>query len=139
MPTVGVFAAIFDEEGCILCVKHAYGRQVWHLPGGRMEPGESVHDALKRETREEAGYLVEPMQLIGVYSHPKQDDLVVLLEAAIVGREPWEPNDEISDIGFFVDGAFPESLHPWALKKVRDAFASERGFVQCWSRVVEAP
>ena len=67
-----------------------------------------------------------------------QDKLVVFLEAAAVGREPWEPDAEIGEIGFFAEGALPESVHPWALKKIRDAYSGERGFVQCWSRVAEA-
>lgn len=138
MPTVGVIAAIFDEDRRILCAKHEYGRRLWHLPGGRMESGESVHDTLKRETREETGYLVEPIRLIGVYSHPAQNNVVIFFEATIVGREPWEPNDEISQTGFFMEDALPETVHPWASKKISDAFSSESGFVQCWSRVADA-
>ena len=138
MPTVGVFAAIFDENRRILCVKHEYGAKLWHLPGGGVEPGESVHDALIREIREETGYVVEPAQLIGVYSHPAQDNVVIFVEAVVVGREQWEPNAEIGQIAYFSDGAYPDTLHPWARRKIHDAFSGERGFVQCWSRVADS-
>jgi 8-oxo-dGTP diphosphatase len=41
MPSVGVFAAIFDEQRRILCVRQNYGPRKWTLPGGKMEAGES--------------------------------------------------------------------------------------------------
>ena len=49
MPTLGVFAAIFDDIGRILCVRMNYAMQAWTTPGGRVEQGESPLAALKRE------------------------------------------------------------------------------------------
>lgn len=60
MTTIGVFAAIFDDEGRILCVKRAYGPQNWTTPGGRMDSGESPIVALEREVREETGISSRP-------------------------------------------------------------------------------
>lgn len=97
MPTVGVFAASFDDAGRILCVKQEYGPRRWTLPGGRMETGESVPDALRREVLEETGYVIEPGRLIGVSSAPSRDDVVLFLEATIIDREAWQPvqDDEV--------------------------------------------
>jgi mutator protein MutT len=39
----------------------------WSLPGGRLEVGETVEQAVVREAREETGLEVEPRRLLGVY------------------------------------------------------------------------
>ena len=49
IPTLGVFAAITDEEGRILCVRMNYATRAWTTPGGRVELRLSPLDALKRE------------------------------------------------------------------------------------------
>src|SRR5258706_2499936 len=43
----------------------------WGLPGGYVEPGESVTSATQREVREETGYEIEVGRLVGVYSDPR--------------------------------------------------------------------
>ncbi|WP_457626501.1 NUDIX domain-containing protein [Persephonella sp.] len=43
------------------------------IPGGFVEIGESVEDALKREMKEETGLNVEIVRLLGVYSQPDRD------------------------------------------------------------------
>lgn len=49
------FTCVVDESGRILMVRHErLGVLRWELPGGHVEPGESVADAAIRETREEA-------------------------------------------------------------------------------------
>lgn len=101
MPTVGVFAAIFDEHRRLLCVKQNYGACQWTTPGGAIEAGESPAVALEREVREESGYLVQTGHLIGVYAKPFNDDIVLFFTAHVLGQEAWQPDDEISELGFF--------------------------------------
>ncbi len=43
----------------------------WRVPGGRVEPGESVTNAAIREVRDEAGLAIKIIRLLGVYSDPK--------------------------------------------------------------------
>lgn len=41
-------------------------RGSWYLPAGRMEPGETIVEALQREVKEEAGLQCEPLTLLSV-------------------------------------------------------------------------
>ncbi|MDE0020180.1 MAG: NUDIX hydrolase [Candidatus Poribacteria bacterium] len=66
---VAVFALILDPEGRFLLVKHP--RRGWGFPGGKVEEGENLIEALKREIKEETGVEAEVGQLAGVYSKPK--------------------------------------------------------------------
>ncbi len=72
---MGSCAVIFDgQHQKILLTRRADNGQ-WCVPGGRMEPGESVEECCRREVLEETGLEVEVKRLIGVYSN--RDQLVV--------------------------------------------------------------
>jgi len=67
-PLVGVGAVIFDNHGRALLIQRGTephkGR--WSIPGGLVELGEPILDALRRELKEETGLLVEPKAVIEV-------------------------------------------------------------------------
>jgi 8-oxo-dGTP pyrophosphatase MutT (NUDIX family) len=65
----GVTAVILTPEGLLLQRRSDNG--LWGLPGGSVEPGESVTEAVVREVREETGLDVRPTRLVGVYSAPE--------------------------------------------------------------------
>lgn len=125
MPKVGVFAAVFDKNNKILCVKINYGSGNWTLPGGHLENNESLYDGVKREVLEETGYIVDIENLISVYSAPKKDDIVFLFKAKIKRQIEWKPNDEIQQIGFFERNALPSQIHPWNIKRINDAYENK--------------
>src|SRR6516225_7479802 len=78
--TLGVRALVIDEAGRIFLVKHTYVRG-WHLPGGGVEPGETLLDALVRELKEEGNIeLTAPPALHAVYFNTRvsQRDHVAL-------------------------------------------------------------
>ena len=64
-----VSAVIFDRRGRLLLQQRSDGGQ-WGLPGGSVEIGESVRDAVRREVQEETGLHVSVRRLVGVYSEP---------------------------------------------------------------------
>jgi 8-oxo-dGTP diphosphatase len=130
MPTLGVFAAISDDSSRILCVRMNYATRAWTTPGGRVEPGESPLDALKREVLEESGLDVEVGELVGVYSKPYKDDVGLFFRASVVGRNAWQPNDEISQVGYFGRNELPEPMGPVVRTPIIDALDGARGIVR---------
>jgi len=73
-PILTVDGVIF-EKGKILLVRRAIYpfQNYWVLPGGHVEYGERVEQAIKREMKEELGLSIKIKKLIGVYSNPKRD------------------------------------------------------------------
>lgn len=69
MPThiVAVGGFVENEDGHLLLVKTQHDG--WVFPGGQVELGENLLDALSREIKEESGIDAVPVQLIGVYSN----------------------------------------------------------------------
>ncbi len=64
LPRIRV-AAVIIEDNAVLLVKHRKaGREYWMLPGGGVDYGESLHEALVRELLEETGLRIEPGDLV---------------------------------------------------------------------------
>ncbi|WP_026454783.1 NUDIX hydrolase [Saccharomonospora iraqiensis] len=67
VPSVTV--AIRDEHGRILLI-HKIDNNLWALPGGGHDPGESIIDTAIREVKEETGLDIEVTGLVGTYTNP---------------------------------------------------------------------
>jgi 8-oxo-dGTP pyrophosphatase MutT (NUDIX family) len=108
--TLGVRALVIDEQRRILLVQHSYVRG-WHLPGGGVEPGETLIDALIRELREEANIEpTAPPRLHGIFFNERvslRDHVAVyvLQDFRKIG-EPV-PDREIVAHGFFALDGLP--------------------------------
>jgi 8-oxo-dGTP pyrophosphatase MutT (NUDIX family) len=66
----GGSALVVDEQGRILLQRRADSGN-WSLPGGTMELGETLGGAVVRETREETGFDVELIGILGIYTDPR--------------------------------------------------------------------
>lgn len=128
----GVFAAIFDDQGRLLCVRHSYGKGLWSLPGGGIEDNETVIDALKREVLEETGLEVEPDVLIGSYSRPEPGRQTVLIRCKVVGGWLVSSSEEIAELRYFSQPEIPDGLSPAGRARVRDAFSGQLGYVRAF-------
>ncbi|MBO0751424.1 MAG: NUDIX domain-containing protein, partial [Bradyrhizobiaceae bacterium] len=108
--TLGVRGVVIDAQDRVFLVKHTYVGG-WHLPGGGVEPGESVFDALARELKEEGNIEVvgTPAQF-AVYFHPtvsKRDHVVLFVVRDFCQPAPPVPDREIMAHGFFPRNALP--------------------------------
>ena len=65
-----VTAVVEDDAGRILLI-HKTDNDLWALPGGGHDIGESIRDTVVREVREETGYEVEVAGIVGTYTNPK--------------------------------------------------------------------
>jgi ADP-ribose pyrophosphatase YjhB (NUDIX family) len=63
-------AIITNEQGEILLHRRS-DNNLWALPGGTMEIGESIRQTVIREVQEETGLSIEPERIVGIYSDPK--------------------------------------------------------------------
>ena len=108
--TLGVRAVVIDPQGRVLLVKHSYVSG-WHLPGGGVEIGETVHGALARELLEEGGIsALEPPVLHGVFFNGRvsRRDHVALFVVRAFSQDGGPRNaNEIVDYGFFPPDALP--------------------------------
>ena len=74
-PIASTDAIIHNERNQILFVKRTSDPFKNHLslPGGLVDYGERIEDALRREVKEETSLNVEPLEILGVYSDPDRD------------------------------------------------------------------
>ena len=102
--TLGVRALVIDDDGRVFLVKHSYVRG-WHLPGGGVEAGETLIDALIRELAEEGN--IEPTAppiLHGVFFPDKvsgRDHVAVFVVRDFRQTAEPVPGAEIVAHGFF--------------------------------------
>jgi ADP-ribose pyrophosphatase YjhB (NUDIX family) len=109
--TVGVRAVVLDAEGKVFLVMHSYVAG-WHLPGGGVESGETLHAALTRELREEGNIeLIDRPRLFAVYFNrrvSRRDHVALYVVRSFRQSAPPQRNLEIIDHGFFAPDALPE-------------------------------
>src|SRR6266566_4811775 len=66
---VAVSAFVQDDQGRILMIRRT-DNDLYSIPGGQVEPGETLTQAAIREVKEETGIDIEITGLIGIYSNP---------------------------------------------------------------------
>ncbi len=93
---VGVGLVMRNMNGDILLERRS-DNGLWGLPGGKVEPGESLLQTALREAKEETGLTIGVIRLLGVYSGPEDHVVIypdavvqlvdILLEASIVSGD----------------------------------------------------
>lgn len=123
------------EDESILLVQRGEdpGKGLWGLPGGFVELGETVQEALAREILEETGYGIEIGNLIGVWSYFNDvkniAGIVLIYETRVVSGELEIASDSIAAEWLTCDAALEYPLafetHRSAVEKWRNARSSK--------------
>ncbi len=136
MLTLAVNIAII-QAGQILLIKRE-DFEVWCLPGGHVDIGESIAQAALRETREETGLDVELTRLVGIYSIPGKNasgSHVVLFAAKPIGGELKWSEDEVLEARYYDPHLLPEPLLWLHRQRITDALDGFGGSVSRLQRV----
>lgn len=104
-PIVAVSAMIKNEKNEILVVRRAKppGKGLWSLPGGAVELGEKVTDALKREIWEECNISIKIEKLLGAFDRIFRDDKQQVQFHYVVLNYLCHTSDELVQPGSDVD------------------------------------
>ena len=118
-PVLGA-AAVVIHDGRVLLIRRGKAPDAgeWSIPGGAVELGESVEDALRREIREETGLEIAVGRFLEVFERVEHDGdggirfhFVVLDYAATVVGGTLRAGDDAADVTF----ARPGDLDRYAL------------------------
>ncbi len=132
---LGCSAILFDSERNLVLLTRREDNGLWCLPGGTVDPGESVAEACEREMQEETGLKVRLVRLVGIYSDPnklviypdgnKVHVVVLSFEVEQIGGR-LHLNDESSEGRFLpvAEAANMELFHDHA-QHIRDALAGQ--------------
>ncbi len=109
-PRLVVTVFPITETGEIVLIRRGIepGKGWWAQPGGFLEVDETVNQAAIRETWEETGLLVEPGEIIGLYTRLEAAVVTLAFEARIVGGIA-APTPEATEVQAFA----PEDI-PWS-------------------------
>jgi len=95
---VSAAAIVLNEKNEILLIKGP--RRGWEMPGGQVEEGEALKDAVVRETREESGIDIEVLKFCGIFQNVNESICNTLfLGKPIGGKLTTSP--ESLEVGFF--------------------------------------
>jgi len=130
-PLVGVGAVVI-HDGRVLLIKRGRAplRGEWSIPGGRLELGETVRQAVCREVLEETGLTVKVIDLLGVFDRIVPDDTgrvryhYILIDFLCrVTSGTLQPGSDAADAGWFTLGEITEvGLQEDTLAVVKSGF-----------------
>ena len=129
MAEAAVSMVVLDGDKILLAKRDDI--EMWTLPGGGVDAGESVAQAEVREVKEETGLDVRIDTLVGVYSRIgvlPDVHIIVFSGETIGGKIKCQPGETI-DVKFFPIDDLPENLVPGSPQRIKDAIVGKSGSV----------
>lgn len=123
--TLGVRAIVIDGKQRVFLIRHTYVAG-WHLPGGGVEVGQTLEDALKRELMEEGRIAVTGAPVLhGVFLNAhvsKRDHVAIYVVRHFTQDRMPEPNREIAECGFFARDGLPSETTEGTRLRLAEVF-----------------
>jgi ADP-ribose pyrophosphatase YjhB (NUDIX family) len=123
--TLGVRACVVDSGGGVLLVRHSY-TPGWHFPGGGVEVGQTLEQALADELRQEAHVeLTAPPRFEGMYLNARtsrRDHVALYRVEGWTQQTPFVPTREILEARFFARDALPEDTTRGTRERLAELF-----------------
>jgi 8-oxo-dGTP pyrophosphatase MutT (NUDIX family) len=128
----GAAAIVIDQQHRVLLQKREDNGH-WGLPGGGIDPGETVTAACIREVKEETNYDVEVLRLHGVYSDPTIGQLIrypdgnvahiiaIVFVCRVIGGD-LKISHESTDAGWFHAHELPNPMTPSHRVRLQDFY-----------------
>lgn len=121
--TLGVRAVVLDDASRVFLVRHTYVAG-WHLPGGGVEVGQTLIDALRRELMEEARITLHgepPLHGVFLNAHvSRRDHVAIYVVRAFTQDHAPAPNREIVECGFFAPDALPSDTTEGTRRRIAE-------------------
>ncbi len=104
--------AIIEINGKILLIKRKNPPQGWAMPGGFLDYGESIEDAVIREAKEETNLDIHLVRQFHTYSAPDRDPRHHTVSTIFIARASGTPMalDDAKDVGLFTQDTLPEDI-----------------------------
>jgi 8-oxo-dGTP diphosphatase len=119
-----VVSALIEENGKVLLVKRKKSKKAfpgfWGLPTGKVKAGETLEEAVRRETKEETGLEVEPVEIYHITQefHDNHHHLVFAFKIKIKGGKPIAKSD-VSEAKWFRPKEIKLKLQPVAKEQLK--------------------
>lgn len=124
MPTpqhsVSAAGIVLDASGKRVLLIHRRDNGRWEPPGGVLELGETIEDAVIREVEEETGARVEVERLTGVYKNMRQGIVALVFRCRLLS-EPLSHSDEATTVAWHAIDELPNLMKPAYAARVLDA------------------
>ena len=131
---VGAGVLVFDPQDRLLLLRRNDNGH-WAVPGGMMEPGETLEETARREAREEAGIMIGRLDFLKIYSGPEfyyrypNGDGVHNVSAVFVSHEfsgELATDSEGCDPGFFPLHALPQPINSLEVIFINDYLSTRK-------------
>lgn len=96
----------------IILVKRRNPPLGWAIPGGFVDYGESLEDAVRREAKEETGLAIKLVRQFHTYSDPKRDPRHHTISTIYIATASGEPKagDDATGVGIFNKDSLPKDI-----------------------------